>query len=216
MKNSVKITTLERILDWFYPCYCKGCGKPGEIFCERCYNYNTRTNERFSVENHDGFRLVIACGLREGLLKKLILDYKFRSRRAYASIFSRMVRDALFEYGLMNATIVPLPTINRHIRLRGFDHIEEICRGFKMEKLIIRAKNTVQVGTDSETRRLQAKKAYCLADAAKVSKRKTYVLVDDVWTTGASMRAACEVLREAGAENVVGIVIAKNDGYKWQ
>ncbi len=37
---------------------------------------------------------------------------------------------------------------------------------------------------------------------------RIYVLLDDVWTTGASMRAAAEVMRLAGAKRLVGLVVA--------
>ena len=217
MKNHVKITTLESILDLFYPCYCKGCGKPGEIFCERCYNYNRCENPSFFASNYCGFEQVVACGIREGLLKKMILDYKFRSRRALAAVFSRMISDEIARMGLSNFVIVPLPTVRKHIRARGFDHIMEICRRIDapVERLIVRQKNTVQVGKQSEERILQAKKAYRLDDGAVIDRDKTYVLVDDVWTTGASMTEAGAVLRAAGARHLVAIVLTKNDGYEF-
>ena len=217
MKNRVKITTVESILDLFYPCYCKGCGKAGEIFCERCYNYNRRENPGFSAQNYKGFEMVLACGMREGLLKKMILDYKFRSRRALAAVFSRMISDEILKVGLTNYVIVPLPTVRKHIRARGFDHILEICRRIEapVEGLIIRQKNTVQVGKQSEERILQARKAYKLAERVVVDKEKTYVLVDDVWTTGASMIEAGVVLMAAGAKHLVAIVLTKNDGYEF-
>ena len=144
--------------------------------------------------------MVLACGMREGLLKKMILDYKFRSRRALAAVFSRMISDEILKVGLTNYVIVPLPTVRKHIRARGFDHIMEICRRIEapVEELIVRQKNTVQVGKQSEERILQAKKAYKLAEGVVVDKEKTYVLVDDVWTTGASMIEAGVVLMAAG------------------
>ncbi len=76
-------------------------------------------------------------------------------------------------------TLVPLPTISRHIRERGFDHIGLICKkmGMPVEKALVRRKNTVQVGASVEERREQAKTAYGLG---KIDVDKRYLLVDDV------------------------------------
>ncbi len=105
--------------------------------------------------------------------------------------------------------LVPLPTIRRHIRERGFDHIGLICRktGLPVERALIRMNNSVQVGADMETRRKQAAEAY---GAVGVEPNKRYLLVDDVWTTGSSMLAACEAMRAAGSKNLAIAVIARS------
>ena len=126
------------------------------------------------------------------------------------------VRAASFELaGLLEAVIgsgwalVPLPTIRRHIRERGFGHIELLCKktGLPVELALTRANNSVQVGADIETRRKQAAKAYL---SAEVDPDKKYLLVDDVWTTGSSMIAACEAMRMAGSKNLAIAVIARS------
>ena len=106
-------------------------------------------------------------------------------------------------------TLVPLPTIRKHIRERGFDHIWSLCRkmGLPVERALLRAKDSVQVGADSETRRAQAQEAY---RAGIVNPIRQYLLVDDVWTTGSSMMAACETMRAAGAKNLAIAVIARS------
>lgn len=106
-------------------------------------------------------------------------------------------------------TLVPLPTINRHIRERGFDHIGLICKktGLPVERALVRNKNTVQVGASLEQRREQAKQAYLLNS---VNLNKNYLLVDDVWTTGSSMMAAANLMREAGVKNLAICAIARS------
>ena len=105
--------------------------------------------------------------------------------------------------------LVPLPTICRHIRERGFDHIGLLCKktGLTVERALMRVNNSVQVGADMETRRKQATEAY---GAVGVEPNKRYLLVDDVWTTGSSMLAACETMRAAGSKNLAIAVIARS------
>ena len=83
-----------------------------------------------------------------------------------------------------NMTIVPLPTISKHIRERGFDHMRCLAKnvatisGAHMSELLIRNNNTVQVGASAEKRAEQAKTAYILKD--NIDRDADYLLIDDV------------------------------------
>ena len=50
-----------------------------------------------------------------------------------------------------------------------------------------------------------------LKNGAKINLNARYVLFDDVWTTGASMQAAAEVLRTAGVQKIESLVLMSND-----
>ena len=112
--------------------------------------------------------------------------------------------------------IVPLPTSLPHIRTRAFDHTLKLAeslaklRGFRVEPLLVRNKNTVQVGTDSKTRKTQAASAYKIAKNVSIDKEATYLLLDDVWTTGASMESALKKLHQTGIKNIVVGLLAVN------
>ena len=124
------------------------------------------------------------------------------------------ILDAVLPYFDEPVHIVPLPTIKKHIRERGFDHTMLIAkklarrRKWQVDAILGRAKNTVQVGSDQETRLKQAREAYLINKPA--DKNAVYLLLDDVWTTGASMRAAIKKLREAGGTKIVVAVLAVN------
>ena len=108
-----------------------------------------------------------------------------------------------------------LPTVAKHVRERGFDHMALLARmlarqtGYEGCRLLKRAANTVQVGASSEQRQLQARRAYALRDVL-VEAEWDYLLVDDVWTTGSSMTAAAEKIFRAGARKINFVVIAKS------
>ena len=102
----------------------------------------------------------------------------------------------------------------RHIRERGFDHIDVIANKmacedrFRVRRLLYRNNNTVQVGADAEKRKEQAQKAYAIRGS--VDTDANYLLLDDVWTTGSSMLAACNLLRACGCQKINIAVIAKS------
>ena len=82
-------------------------------------------------------------------------------------------------------TIVPLPTIGKHIRERGFDHTRLLARRLRqlnhclsINACLVRGNNAVQVGASREARELQARTAYVAKQ--KLSPRVKYLLLDDV------------------------------------
>ena len=231
MRNIVKITTILNPFNLLAPHSCRGCGLIGEPLCKRCKNYilSQRKNPcpNCKAENKTGncpncknLPKTFAVGNRQELIGKLISDFKFSSARALVTPLAELLDKTLPKIA-GNVKIIPLPTIPKHIRARGLDHTYLIAKklaklrnkhnkSYKTEKLLLRAKNTVQVGSDAKTRNSQAKTAYKLAKNAGIDEKATYILLDDVWTTGASMKSALKKLRKAGAKKIIIALLAVN------
>lgn len=159
-------------------------------------------------------------GERKGVLKELINVYKYQAVRAAGDVLAELiVKNVAFDE---DAVLVPLPTIRRHIRERGFAHIERlasrICKLSRHKRqpdktcvtcaqVLCRANSTVQVGASAERRARQAQEAYMLKSG--FDPEKHYILLDDVWTTGSSMLSAAQKLRSQGAQKIDILVIAK-------
>ena len=152
-------------------------------------------------------------GWRDEKIGKLVHDYKYKSTRAIRGVLADLAEQVL-PYIDGEVSLVPLPTIERHIRERGFDHISLLAkaiarkRGWKVERLLVRAKDTVQVGAGMTARIMQAVSAYGFSGT--IEPERTYILIDDVWTTGASMKAAIKKLQRAGASKIIVLVLAVN------
>ena len=244
----VKNTTFYGILDLVAPFSCRGCGQLGAILCGRCKKHNTGHILEICPrcrKNHEMCFCdvpVYAVSYREGLLVDLVEDYKYKSIHQASSVLAELLDVAVPKVG-SSVAVVPLPTISKHIRERGFDHMklvakqfvklrrrakscygktfrqyQNVCENysnqFAEEKsdyqlgiVLERDNNTTQVGSDRETRIKQAKEAYRLHKHVKIDPDKTYLLLDDIWTTGASMEAAIGVLKDAGAKKIIGAVL---------
>lgn len=229
MGFDVKNTTKVGLLDLFCPYTCRGCGALGSVVCECCKKHMLaqrrnicpickRKVERTEQKCRDcdlPFQRLYVGGYREGSLAKAISEYKYQSVRALGRFLGELLLETMPEDLGVEAEkviVVPLPTIGKHVRQRGLDHTKNLAkrlakaRGWNWEKILTRATDTVQVGKAAEERKEQAAKTYQIA--GRVEADKTYVLLDDVWTTGASMLAAAKMMRKAGAENLIGVVLA--------
>lgn len=223
-KSVVKKSIFVRFLNMMLPFYCRGCGKAGNLLCGSCKSNIKVVGEMSSSEEID--RLFVV-GPREGALLKLVEDYKFKSIKGISEILVDLLDEAVPKNLPGEIIVVPLPTIKKHIRERGFDHTRRLAEEFSRRRnwtavsVLKRINKTVQVGADEEMRKKQAEKAYAvdmeaalragLIDSEKLSGEKTYLLLDDVWTTGSSMREAAKKLRTGGAKRIYGAVICKNN-----
>lgn len=214
MSFIVKNTTIINPFDLIAPHSCRGCGRLGEPLCNCCKNdilkLHSTFHKDFSVEN---LPPLYTLGPREGLLSALIYDYKYNSNRALGKTFAELL-DTILPPSEGKTFIVPLPTAHHHIRARALDHTLKIAkhlakkRHLEVASVLVRAKDTVQVGADRATRLQQAGEAYALNQKISIDPTATYILLDDVWTTGTSLLSATKKLREAGALKIDIAVLA--------
>lgn len=155
-------------------------------------------------------------------VRAAIHEAKYRgSERAF-----KLLRSALVEYlhdadgGFGTTVLVPVPLGKKRRRERGFNQVEEIARRalrglgghFILDgNLLERAKETqTQVSLERRRREENMRGAFRVAQGATHSLRSshTYIVIDDVITTGATLQAAIDALRAAGAEHVIPLALA--------
>lgn len=225
MPKFVKITTKLNIFNWLFPHSCRGCGRIGPALCDCCQKNIYFLHHMFcpackkpiragKCRHHPSEPPIFALGLRQGLLDQIIHEYKYDSVRALSLPLAQLLNQIL-PPPVTKTYIVPLPTISRHIRERGQDHTAKIAKNlahlhpnYQVCPLLTRANNTIQVGANRQTRLAQAESAYQINPKYKIDRSATYLLFDDVWTTGASMRAAIKKLRENGVSNIIVAILA--------
>lgn len=227
MPKYVKNTTLPSFLDLISPHSCRCCGVLGSPLCDRCKNYILNNRKPFcpncktiispphtKCPNCKNLPPIYTVSDRNGLLGNLIHDYKYYSIHALARPLAELLCAVLPANLPDNSVLVPLPTASHHIRTRGLDHTYLISKHLaklqqlSLERILIRRKNTVQVGADRSTRLSQASLAYDLNPKAIIDPQKTYILFDDIWTTGASILAAKKLLERSSAKNIIIALLA--------
>lgn len=221
----VKITIEKFILDMVLPNRCVRCQREGGIFCDRCKKYISIINPGYVMNDMYGFEKLLVAGLKEGWFERMVRDFKYKGRRDYGEFLAEKLGEVIFgevkRIEIRKIVLVPLPTIQKHIRERGFDHTLRLCfelenflqkrlakLGMKVEyeDLLVRKNKTVQVGKEKKERMKQAEKAYGIREGVKLDMNTLYILVDDVTTTGASLAAAKKILQ---AKQVWAAVLMK-------
>lgn len=152
-------------------------------------------------------------------LQAVIHAYKYRYRPSLSQALGAMLALRLqneLTQEIPQALLVPVPLHRRRGRERGFNQSELLAQAlavaWKMEILpraLKRTRFTQQQATlTAIERQKNVAGAFAVNDTSHLQNR-TILLVDDVFTTGATMNACAATLKAAGVTRVVGIVLAK-------
>jgi ComF family protein len=203
---------------------CLGNAKPiAPPFCQRCaLPFDGKLPEPFQcgyckdLKFH--FSRAVAACRAEGVVRDCIHRFKY-NREMY---FERHLADWLVEAGRrwiewphVNA-IVPVPLYPRKERAREFNQAERLAQALGravgvrvFPRWLQRVKETgTQTKLDAESRRANVRDAFAArGDAAMAGWR--VVLVDDVFTTGATLDSCARVLRQQGAQDVIALTVAR-------
>lgn len=214
---------IDRLISLVAPHYCTSCGDIGRILCSnckydivsepygRCLNCDIVCNTGAKCTTCIGPYTKAWCvGERRDTLRMLVDNFKFEHLREVATVSVELLDAALPH--MADVTVVAVPTIPAHIRQRGFDHAKLLARGFarrrklRFSPCLVRKTFTRQRGATKKQRQLQAKTAF---GAKNVQKGATYLLIDDIYTTGATLKYASQTLLDAGAAEVWIAVLAR-------
>lgn len=214
----------DRLLSPLAPHLCCSCGENGSLLCQNCnydiigepfsrcvYCYGLTRGEACCKMCRQQYAETWCVGERSEGLKRLIDTYKFE--RVYAA--HRVLAELLAaRIGTLpsSAVVIPVPTTPKHRRVRGYDHMRLIARHMSKQMnvhyraLLERRTFTQQRGASRKDREVQARQAFVCR--TPLSATTPYIIVDDVYTTGATVKACIQALRSAGARNISVAIVA--------
>ena len=160
----------------------------------------------------DGIRGV---GYLRGPLKRAIYQFKYRQKRRLALPLADLMHLYLLENPWPAQLIVPVPLHMDRLRERGYNQAALLARelsersGLPVEEgSLVRIRETAsQVALRADERRQNVRGAF--RGRGEKSRDKRVLLIDDVSTTGATLEACAEALRQKGARSVWALVLAR-------
>jgi ComF family protein len=170
------------------------------------------------------FVRAVAYGSYESGLRELIHLLKYAGVRPAANVLGRMLAEAVSalenEFQQPSVALIPVPLYRAKLRQRGFNQAELIARAaLKINScggrlrlcagVLGRKRETgSQIGLTSHQRRENLRGAFAVSDPEIVRGREV-LIVDDVYTTGATVSECARVLRRAGAAKVWVATVAR-------
>lgn len=228
---SYNMSLFEQAIGWLAPPLCVGCGIEGQSLCElcatseilpfgeRCWSCGSlslrcRTCRR--CRRHGPPRHMWITTDYQGLAARLMSDFKFGHNRAAGRAVAALMGETFLGYNreVADYLVIPIPTATSRVRARGFDHSVLLAKaiaadlGFRMSCSLIRHGQSRQIGSGRQARLAQAAGNFSVKQPNSI-KGRHILLIDDVVTTGATIREAAKILRADGAVSVDALVFAR-------
>lgn len=215
------------VIDFIFPKKCIGCGRIGNYICDSCLskveiieNPICPECERQAIggKTHPGCLrrlgldgLIVVCRYK-GIVRSAIQKIKYKWSYDISNVLVDLLVQNLWRFNFpQEAVLVPIPLHIKRKRWRGFNQAEILAReltnrfGQVNLDLVERVfENKPQVGLSKKERKQNVRGIFVLkrsVDKGQV-KDKDFLLVDDVFTSGATMSEAAGVLKRAGAKSV--------------
>ncbi|OGH71163.1 MAG: hypothetical protein A2921_03215 [Candidatus Magasanikbacteria bacterium RIFCSPLOWO2_01_FULL_43_20b] len=229
-------TAVSKILqiskDCLFPIFCLGCDKEGEWVCADCFgkidlrgvfycpvcyrpNGNGACCAVCQPQSCLDRAVAIAVYQEENLVGKLIKALKYNYAEEIIAVFAKMIDGFLIhQLGVLSEIdlIVPVPLHRRRFAERGFNQARLLADilgqkiGRPVVDLLKRDRYTLQQAKLSrEERQLNVHHAFVNSDF----RANAVLLVDDVFTTGATMQECARVLKSSGVKRVIGFSVAR-------
>ena len=190
---------------WIAPPFCGICGTPfvsTEVDCHPC---------GACVTKRKYFTMARALGHYEGPLREAIHRWKYEGKIGLSPIFGEWMAERLSHYWDPQCfdLILPVPLHQQRLRERGFNQalllVRELSRRtgipYRMNVLQKKRPTLPQVQLSGAEREKGVRKSFHILSGEELE-GKTILLVDDVYTTGATVNECSKVLLAAGAARI--------------
>lgn len=196
------------------------CSCCGMMFRERVSEDHLCGN---CIKKKPALRIARSFGVYDQTLLDIIKAYKFRNKLQLANPLGAIIYD-LYKSNYWDYTknkwcqnspdlILPVPLHKRRFRKRKFNQAWLLIKNWHSDKtdcgILLRQRATKpQTGLDKKTRKKNIKGAFSVSSAEKV-KGKKILIIDDVYTTGATANECAKELLKNGARHVDLLTIAR-------
>lgn len=178
---------------------CPKCGRAqsNDQLCMDCIWWNERANYNGVLVKN---RSVYAYN---DFMKDILARFKFRGDTALAELFKRDIQAAFKRsFSIKDPQLIPIPLSKERLKERGFNQSVVLASliGIPIMQPLVKIHQSKQ-SKKSKNERLDQEGIFQLKQPVAIVQRDV-ILIDDIYTTGATIYDAARILKDAGAKSV--------------
>jgi ComF family protein len=180
--------------------FCPQCGMPAPVIegpCGACRR------------GDHAFDFARSLFLFTDPMRAILHHFKYSGRVSLARPLGRQLRDHMREEGFQGSVALPVPLHRARLRERGFNQAELLAQhlGLDVDRSLLRRRKN----TPSQTGLSRSQRALNLSAAFEVRRTPPdcALVVDDVYTTGATLHEIAKTLKRAGTSRVEVLTVAR-------
>lgn len=189
---------------------CRMCSRPFRLLdekfrdgdlCHDCFRWEEDKEWKGFLEKN------FSLFLYNDFLKEVIARFKFRGDYALARVFALYVKEVV--KNLKADLFVPIPLSDERLYERGFNQAAALLleAGLSPSDLLTRVHSEKQ-SKKSRNERIHLPQVFQVIPEAAIQ-GKRILLIDDIYTTGSTLRHAAKLLKQKGAEHIQSITLAR-------
>ncbi|MGG5179744.1 ComF family protein [Bacillus sp. MM09(2025)] len=186
---------------------CPACGRAqsNDQLCQDCSRWKERLDSTTVLVKN---RSVYAYN---DLMKDVLSRFKFRGDTALAELFKQDVQ-AIFKrsFSIKEPVLIPIPLSKERLNERGFNQSVILASliGQPIQQPLVKIHQSKQ-SKKKKNERLDQKGMFQINQTDAIVQRDV-ILIDDIYTTGATIYDAARILKEAGAKSVSSFTLIRS------
>jgi ComF family protein len=223
-----------QVLDWVYPPVCASCGEPGYRICPICYEKINFLHGNLCqicgcsikkiskkicdicCDNNPPYDGIRSLAYYEGVIRECVHALKYKNNQSLGDTFSELLVKLIRRENWQINFVVPVPLSEERYHERGYNQASLLAKPLAARLSLTfnpyalkRIRHTAsQVGLSAHERHQNVIGAF--EAETDLVRGKNLLIVDDVMTTGATMKACAQALKKAGAKSAYGVVLARH------
>lgn len=208
------------LLSALFPRTCVMCDAEGEILCSWCAK-KVYIPVWHAQKEQEGIEIFSRISYKEKAVQRLLHAWKYRGDTSAGEWWKKWIcEEGQAPQSFVGAVFVPVPLAREAYAERGFNQAEVLAKalaityGGKAEEFLGRFPRKAQAKTEKEHRGKAREQNPYYKERSFVHAQtqgqmpKTVILVDDVVTTGTTILACADILRDAGVEKIFAVTLA--------
>ena len=221
---------INSLFELIFPRFCVGCNQEGTWLCSNCKQKIVIVSSqvcpgcgrlslygRYCLKHRKGKSLkgiISTAYFEEGPTKEIIHNFKYNSILEFGPFLGKVMAEKLTGVSKKNLVITSVPLHPKRFAQRGYNQAEILAKVVSSQSkisyldLLKKIKKTKrQVGLLGKYRRRNLSGVFKFI--GKDIKGKKIIIIDDISTTGTTLNECARILKEAGAKEVWGLVVAR-------